>query len=394
MRTASLLRYLADRSRVHLITFAQPGGVDPAQALPPGACDQLTTIPLPPHRNDRLAKSIRNGSRLLRGRLPLSDRFCRPESLARVEAETRSKQYSLAIVEHFWCADYLPVLRDRAERVVLDLHNIESILHAGCAAAESWPESMAHQLFHRRAAALERRLLPAFDLVLTTSEADAERVREIAPSARAAVYPNSLPLLPLPESTADHGPEVIAFSGNLEYHPNVTAVQFFFTRVWPELKRRRPELVWRLIGKNDHAVRHIVADDSRVELTGAIEDPVAELAKCRLAVVPLLAGSGTRVKIMEAWAAGRAVASSPIGAEGLPIEDGVNIALAEDPEQWVETVVGLLRNNERRAALGSAGRATYERELSWPAAWARLDTCLTSMEDAAEIHRGAPATAE
>ncbi len=380
MRTASLLHYLARRRSVHLITFREPGAADAEPALPPGMCDRFSQIPLPPHRKNFLARAWRNAFRLARGRLPLMDRFSQPDSLRRVQAETELQRYSLAIVEHFWCAEYVEILRRRAKRVVLDLHNVDSALHAGCARTESWPASAAHRLFHRRALVLERELLPKFDLVLTTSDADADRVREISPNTTVAVYPNALPLLPQPAADLDADTESIAFSGNMEYHPNVTAVQFFHSKVWPRLRSERPGLRWKLIGKNERAVRAIVGGDPRIELTGAIDDPLAELAKCRLAVVPLQAGSGTRVKIVEAWAAGRAVVSSPIGAEGLPAEDGVNVVLAEKPEQWVETVIDLLQNRDSRSRLGAAGRSTYERDLSWPAAWLRLDETLSALE--------------
>lgn len=394
MRTASVLHYLAQHSPVHLVTFSHPGSPAPDAELPEGLCNRVSTIPLPTHSRGAAAKIWRNGIRLLRGRLPLMDRFAQTASLERVQLETETKHYSLAVIEHFWCADYLDVLRPRTERVVLNLHNVESELHAGCARTEPWPQSLAHRYFQMRAAELERRYLPRFDLVLTTSDADAERVLRIAPDARVAVVPNALPWIEEPSEIADSGPEVIAFSGNLEYHPNVTAVRFFRNEVWPELRRRRPNLVWRLIGKNERAVRSIVGSDPRIELTGSIEDPIAELARCKLAVVPLLAGSGTRVKIMEAWAARRAVVSSPIGAEGLPIEDGVNLALVHNPGEWIETVIGLLVDNEFRARLGAAGRSTYERELSWPAAWKRLAAGLASMDQHAGSSGGGLVTAE
>ncbi len=394
MRTASVLHFLAQRSPVHLITFSHPGAPAPGEALPAGLCTDVSTIPLPAHSRNMAAKVWRNGVRLLRGRLPLMDRFAQPASLEQARIATRTKHYSLAVIEHFWCADYLEALRPRARRVVLNLHNVESELHAGCARTEPWPQNMAHRYFQVRAVELEKRYLPQFDLVLVASDADAQHVLRIAPDARVAVYPNALPLVPAPSGIGDSGREVIAFSGNLGYHPNVRAVRFFCAQIWPELRRRRPNLTWRLIGKNEHAVRSIVGSDPRIELTGAIEDPVRELAQCRLAVVPLLAGSGTRVKIMEAWAACRAVVSSPIGAEGLPVEDGVNIALAHNPGEWIETVIDLLVDNESRARLGAAGRSTYEREFSWPAAWKRLAETLTSIDQRAGSSSGGLVTAE
>ena len=95
------------------------------------------------------------------------------------------------MIEHFWCAPYLGLIQRHAERVVLDLHNVESVLHASCARSEARLERLAHRIFSRHSARAERELLPRFDLVLAASEIDAERVRALAPGARVAMFPNS-----------------------------------------------------------------------------------------------------------------------------------------------------------------------------------------------------------
>ena len=85
----------------------------------------------------------------------------------------------------------------------------------------------------------------------------------------------------------------------MEYHPNRAAVRFFRREVWPQLRDSHPNLVWRLVGKNPQAVRAFTGGDSRIEVAGEVEDAVIELARAEVAVVPLLAGSGTRLKILE-----------------------------------------------------------------------------------------------
>ena len=110
----------------------------------------------------------------------------------------------------------------------------------------------------------------------------------------------------------------------MEYHPNLTAVRFFRLEIWPRLRDRWPQLVWRLVGKNPKAVQRFTRGDPRIEVVGPVQDAVCELARSRVAVVPLLSGSGTRLKILEAWAAGLPVVSTTLGAEGLPVRDGEN----------------------------------------------------------------------
>ena len=366
MRSASLLHFLADRLAVHLITFRNGASSDPTRFLNPGLAETVTCVSLPHQDKKAFSRMYRNTARLLRGQLPLTDRFGQAEALRQVEAATRNQSYSLAVIEHFWCAPYLDVLRPRARRVVLDLHNIESALHAACSTSEPWPQRVGHRFFERTARRMEGAILADFDLVLVASEADCGRLLEIAPAASVAVYPNSIPWAPQP--CVEEG-DVIAFSGNMEYHPNVTAVRHFRRRVWPLIASKVPSLRWRLIGKNEFAVRSLVADDPRIDLTGPVADAVGELARAKVVVVPLLAGSGTRVKILEAWAAGRAVVSTTIGADGLAVRNGENIRIADGPGEMAAAVLELLNDEVARKRMGEQGRKTYEAGFGWPAAW-------------------------
>jgi glycosyltransferase involved in cell wall biosynthesis len=158
----------------------------------------------------------------------------------------------------------------------------------------------------------------------------------------------------------------------MEYHPNQAAVRFFRREIWPLLRDRRPELVWRLVGKNPEAVRAFTSGDPRIEVSGAVEDAVEELAQAKVAVVPLLAGSGTRLKILEAWASGTPVVSTTIGAEGLPVRDGEHLLLADKASRFADAVERLLTCSDLRHTLAGAGRALLEKEFTWAKAWRRL----------------------
>jgi glycosyltransferase involved in cell wall biosynthesis len=376
VRSASLLHFLAQHFQVHLVTFVEEGSPNPEPFLPKGLVDHITTIYLPFHDKRTVSRIYRNTGRLIRGKLPLDDRFTERQSLRRVALATEGPRYEVAVIEHFWCARYLNLLRARARRVVLDLHNVESVLHEGCSRTEPWPQKIGHRFFQRTARRLERSLLAEFDLVLVTSDADRQRVLERCPRARVAVYPNALPLVAIPKAEEE---PVVAFSGNLEYHPNINAVRYFHRSVWPLLKAACPGLRWRLIGKNEALVRDLIGDDPQVEFTGPVSDAVEELARARVVVVPLLAGSGTRIKILEAWAAARCVVSTPIGAEGLPARDGENIRIVQGPRQTAEAVLELLRDAPQRERLGRAGRATYEAGFCWSAAWKTLEAPFDSL---------------
>ena len=368
LRTASILEYLAGRYTVDLIVFRQPGAPDPRKLVPPGRTRDIFVMDLPANSRTLAAKALRNAARVARAVPPLMDRFAGfAEPVARVVA---GRRYAIGIVEHFWCAPYIDQLAPVCDRTVLNLHNIESTLHARCAEVEPGAAGFAHRVFRGAAMDLERRLLPRFSEVLVTSESDAAQAARIVPGIHARVYRNALPSTPLPPRLEENA---IVFSGNMEYHPNISAVRYFRREIWPRLADRWPGLLWRLVGKNSAAVEKYTAGDSRIEVVGEVEDAVAELARAKAAVVPLLAGSGTRLKILEAWAAGVPVVTTSIGAEGLPARDGEHLLVADKPADFVSGVSRLLACTSLRASLGTAGRRLMEQEFTWEAAWRNLD---------------------
>jgi len=347
LRSASLLEYLRRHYEVDVVRFE-----------------------LKPHSKAPIARAWRNAMRLARGRPPLFDRYSGYEA----QLSGIHDRYDVGVVEHFWCASYADALRPRCGRLVLDLHNIESELASTHARAARWPASWASARFADAYRKLERYWLPRFDVLLVASEADRRRVVHTSAHPYVRVFPNALPEIPLPAATEA---AAIVFSGNLEYHPNVEAVRWFRSRVWPLLleatREAEPDLEWRLVGRNPEAIAGLVAGDPRIRVIGPVEDAVAALAEARVCVVPLLSGSGTRFKILEAWAAGRAVVSTTIGAEGLEARDGEDLLLADSPEDFSGAVLQLLEDSDLRARLGQAGRAHYLEHFTWQAAWRELE---------------------
>jgi glycosyltransferase involved in cell wall biosynthesis len=368
LRSASLLEYLALHYDVDVIVFREPGAPDPAGLIPSRLARRVTVVELPPNRRTFAARVLRNAGRMVRRVPPLVDRFS--GFSAEIARSLDGDRYDVGVIEHSWCAPYLEQLSPVCARTVLDLYDVESVLHARSAAVESRAAATAHRVFQSVSRELERFWLPRFSLVLATSEADIDLARAIAPQARFAVYPNALPPMAQPPASDE---EAIVFSGNMEYHPNVTAVRFFRQDVWPRLRDRWPNLVWRLVGKNPGAVQRYTAGDPRIEVAGPVQDAVCEIARSRIAVVPLLSGSGTRLKILEAWAAGLPVVSTTIGAEGLPVRHGETALLADGAEAFAGAVGRLLACTDLRRRLGTAGRLLLEKEFTWESAWKKLD---------------------
>jgi glycosyltransferase involved in cell wall biosynthesis len=351
-----MVEYLANRYTLDVITFREPGAIDPRDAFPRSLVRNIQVIDLPGHSKSAASRAIRNLDRIRRDTPPLVDRFAG----FRLPLD---RTYDLVVVEHFWCATYAALLRPHCRRLVLNLHNIESVLLERCAATESLAGRVALRRFSSACRRLERELLPLFDLLLVTSEADRARVNG------GLVWPNTIPLVPRPDVLKAHE---IAFSGNMEYHPNTAAAHFFAASVWPILRSREPGLVWRLIGKNPHALR--LPPDARIKVTGAVENALPLIAGAKAAVVPLLSGSGTRLKILEAWAAGTPVISTRMGAEGLGATPGEHLLIADDPSQFAAAVLSVLYENALASRLAEAGRALYESRFTWPVAWKMLES--------------------
>jgi glycosyltransferase involved in cell wall biosynthesis len=340
LRSASLLGYLQKKYEVQTVTFS-----------------------LRTHSRTPEARIWRNILRLAGGRPPLFDRFSGYEN--QIAAALRGR-YAVGVVEHFWCASYAPLLRTCCDRLVLDLHNIESELARTHARAVPWPASWASQRFAESYRRLEREWLPQFDVILAASDEDRGRVDH----SDIRVFPNALPdiLRPCVQEA-----DAIIFSGNLEYHPNVEAVRWFRTKIWPRVREEAPGIEWRLLGSNPEAVARFTGGDPRIRVAGPVDDAVVHLAEAKVCLAPLLSGSGTRFKILEAWAAGRAVVSTTLGAEGLGARDGEHLLLADDPLDFADAVLRIWNDPPLRTRLGDAGWSLYRERFTWPAAWRKLD---------------------
>ena len=370
LRTASLIHYFAQCYDVDLIAFQHPGQ-RVLEALPAGLVRHARTIPLRKHGNSFAKKAGRNAGRLIRGVPPLMDRFSGYEDT--LEKLLADRTYDVALLEHFWCASYLPSVRRVARQVILDLHNVESSWHRSCAGVAPFPQSAVHRCFGRAAWKLERAWLPRCDLALAASTQDAALVGAISPGTRVCVYPNAIP----DRNASPITPEfALAFSANMEYEPNRTGVSWFARKVWPGLRNRFPGLRLLLIGKNPHAIAPAIRNLAGVECTGWVADTYAHLGRAQVCIAPLLSGSGTRLKILEAWAAERPVVSTQLGAAGLDAVNGESIILADTPDHFSKSIECLLTHPELRQKIAIAGRELFQQKYTWKVAWTTLNGCI------------------
>jgi glycosyltransferase involved in cell wall biosynthesis len=214
---------------------------------------------------------------------------------------------------------------------------------------------------------IERRLCSGFAVNLMTSQADAVRLRVLAPGARTSVVPNGVDTDYFrPTSPRELVPGRVAFLGPTYMFPNRDGVEFFLADIWPLITSRHPESTFHLIGKNSVDEKLRYEGHPGVHCEGYVPDIRPSFAEAECSVVPLRVGGGTRLKILDAWSMGRAIVSTSIGCEGLETRDGHNILIRDDAKGFADAVVQILSDPELRNRLGREGRATVEKHYAWP----------------------------
>jgi glycosyltransferase involved in cell wall biosynthesis len=159
----------------------------------------------------------------------------------------------------------------------------------------------------------------------------------------------------------------------MDWMPNIEGVRWFVEQVLPQVRQKLPKARLLIIGRNPpEALRRLAETDVLIEFTGTVDDVRPHLSKCQVMVVPLLSGGGTRIKLLEIMAAGRAVVSTTVGAEGLGLEHKRHLLLADTPETFASGVLDLLKDVPEAQAMSE--RAWHEAACpqSWQAAGERF----------------------
>jgi polysaccharide biosynthesis protein PslH len=244
---------------------------------------------------------------------------------------------------------------------------------------------------------LRREELAAYkdaDGVYLCSAADEERLLAEVPSARTKVIPNAADVeyyQPRPTDPQADG-RTIVFFGALSYIPNVDGVLYFAKEIWPLIAQANPEARCKIIGSRPPQSLLDLAGP-RVELTGFVPDLRPHLAEAAAVVVPLRLGGGTRLKIVEAMAMGKAIVSTTLGAEGIEASPGRDILIEDEPEAFANAVGRLLTNPGLAARIGQSARNLAVQRYSWAGAARSLEEFYLQMLDTAAAKRPANASA-
>ena len=380
LRNYNLLRYLAGRHQVSLLSFAEPGTRPQDLAHLSSLCRAVQTVPAPVRRlRHRLWTLVASPWPDMAWRLASSD-FSRA-----LLAWLRREPQDVLQVEGIEMARYLWALERLGEGsrplVVFDDHNAEYLLQrraclTDLAEPRRWPAAAYSFVQWRRLRRFERQVSCRADRVVAVSEADAQALSALQPGLRAVVVPNGVDLAAY---RPDHPPQpglkrpCLVFTGKMDFRPNVDAVLWFARQVLPRLWAHCPAAHLYVVGQSPSPRLDALRASERITITGPVDDVRPYIAAADVYVVPLRVGGGTRLKVLEAMAMGRALVSTGLGVEGLPVSDGQELLLADQPGAFAARVAGLLADEGRRRALGERARAFAERDYGWQTIAPRLE---------------------
>jgi polysaccharide biosynthesis protein PslH len=259
---------------------------------------------------------------------------------------------------------------------VLFQHNVESEIWRRHALTESNPLKRAmYKLEYRKMLAYEKHEVKAFQHVIAVSPHDAELMHAVAAGSHITVVPTGVDLERFrPNHQASGLAPLVVFVGAMDWEPNIDAVTYFCREVWPKIRLRVPAAKFRIVGRNpDKRVRGLGSES--VEITGSVPSVIEHMQEAAVVVVPLRVGGGTRLKIYEAMALGKAVVSTTVGAEGLDVHPGQDIALADEPNSFSDAVVRFLSDLQLRRRYESCA-ADLAARYGWPSIAARVGEVL------------------
>jgi sugar transferase (PEP-CTERM/EpsH1 system associated) len=363
LRSFHILREMSRRHAVTLLTTHGPAD-DPdglVAALPDA---RVLSVPhdIPKQGTPRFAAAL---VRSWGSPLPVDLFRCRVPALAeRAERMLTGREVDLCI------ADFLAAMPNVPRRspvpVVQFSHNVEHAIWKRLAGVETRPWARALlELEWRKMRRWEIAACRRVDLTVTVSRVDRERLAALAPDARLADIATGVDLEYFRPDPAQETPGTLVFTGAMDWYPNEDGILHFIDAVLPIVRRSAPDVGFTVVGRNPSARVREAAAAAGVAVTGTVPDVRPYVARGAVYVVPLRVGGGTRLKIFEALAMGKAVVSTRVGAEGLPMESGRHFVEADEPEAFAAAVVALLRDPARRAALGAAGRELVEARYGW-----------------------------
>lgn len=371
IRIHQFARHLAARHHLTLLSYGGIEHNDSVNAL--RACGMDVVLVAAPSRSFKRATQLIS---LLTSRSHLGGMFHTRALQVVLDSMLAGREYDAVIVEGSL------LMRHRfpsGTPLVLDEHNLEFEALERTARMESSP---LRKFFNSaEAVKFKSEEMAAWlraDLCLFTSKREADLTRTLRPETAALAVPNGVDLEYFRPSAAQTEPGSIVFTGTLAYRPNVDAVNHLVREILPRVHRLRPDAVLTVVGGGvPRSIKRLAGP--RVVVTGRVPDVRPFVQRAAVMVAPLRIGSGTRLKVLEALASGKAMVSTTLGCEGIEVNGGEHLSIADDPQGFADDVVRLLNDPAAAAAMGARGRALVERLYGWPALAADMERALESV---------------
>lgn len=280
------------------------------------------------------------------------------------------------------------VLGLKAPAKLLFQHNVEAQIFQRHAEQDSgWLRRwyMGHQA--RKMRRFESAAGQYFDGVIAVSQADKDRFLADYGWQHVQVIDTAVDtdyFQPVPQPSEAHR---VVFVGSLDWLPNADGIRFFVDRIWPRILEQVPQAHFQVVGRNPAPALLRLQQRPGVEIVGTVPDVRPYLAQAAVVVVPLLVGGGTRMKIFEAMAMRRAVVSTPLGAEGLPVRHAEHILLADTPQQFAEQVLRLLTQPELRQQLAERAYQYVTQNFASEIVARQFDAICTQVVETARARR-------
>ena len=383
IRSYQILRQLAQRHEITFFSFYKSISPDPHQQL-----DRLLArvIRQPLEiSSGRGFEEFLNYARLLFSRLPYSmGKYYSPEVTKRLARVLKGTNFDAIVCDFIFAAGVIPW--ELPIPKILFAHNVETLIwkrHYDVARSPHW--KIAFWREYRSMARAERSYAQLADRLLTVSETDRNFFSRFIDRRKISVVSTGVDVDYFRPAPVQGKTDTLVFTGSMDWMPNEDAVFYFVEKILPRIRSQCPDIQLTIVGRRPSRKLQALAErQTKITVTGAVEDIRPYVHNSAIYIVPLRVGGGTRLKIFEAMAMGKAVVSTSIGAEGLPIQHGENILLADDPDRFADQVVSLLRNPTAREKLGMSARRLVEQRYSWESVSSSFEAAL---DEVAGIHR-------
>lgn len=393
LRTFHILRGLAEHYAVHFFGFwdktTAPSEQTRAREALLSLCVTVHAEPVPAERS-RLALLADLLASMLRGQPFTAAKYRSRPMLGAIRGLLAQGDVAVAHADSLQSGQYV---RDVTCPKLLTEHNVE---HLRLASQASRQRSALVGLALRVQASLTRRyeagILRSIGNCVAVSQSDRTELERLSAATRFFVVPNGADTSEPPLPAADPSLTTALWVGGMNDPFNRDAVAHFASRILPRIRERIPAFRWLVVGRDPPpSLRRIASDaGSGVELSGFVPSVRDAYSRSAIVVVPLLSGGGTKLKVLEAMAMGRAIVTTPVGAEGIEARDGIEMEIAATDEEFASRSIALLRDPARRDRIAAAAHALAVREYSWDAVNRRMHAAVRTVIET-DSSRGAVA---